>query len=69
PLILCYIVAKAETQQADFCLAKNLLDYITILEFTQNRGHTHFTAVGLISIPDEKELLALMDEIRNEKSA
>ena len=29
----------------------------------------YFTAVGLISIPDEKELLALMDEIRNEKSA
>ena len=28
-----------------------------------------FTAVGLISIPDEKELLHLMDEIRNEKSA
>ena len=29
----------------------------------------YFTAVGLISIPDEKELLSLMDEIRNEKSA
>ena len=29
----------------------------------------YFTAVGLISIPDEKELLTLMDEIRNEKSA
>ncbi len=28
-----------------------------------------FVAVGLISIPDEKELLSLMDEIRNEKSA
>ena len=28
-----------------------------------------FIAVGLISIPDEKELLALMDEIRNEKVA
>ena len=28
-----------------------------------------FIAVGLISIPDEKELLVLMDEIRNEKSA
>ena len=28
-----------------------------------------FTAVGLISIPDSKELLHLMDEIRNEKSA
>ena len=28
-----------------------------------------FVAVGLISIPDEKELLPLMDEIRNEKSA
>ena len=28
-----------------------------------------FIAVGLISIPDEKELLSLMDEIRNEKSA
>jgi len=28
----------------------------------------HFTAVGMISIPDEKEILALMDEIR-EKSA
>lgn len=28
----------------------------------------HFTAVGIISIPDEKELLALMNEIR-EKSA
>lgn len=29
----------------------------------------YFMAVGLISIPDEKELLSLMDEIRNEKSA
>ena len=29
----------------------------------------YFTAVGLISILDEKELLSLMDEIRNEKSA
>ena len=29
----------------------------------------YFTAVGLISIPDEKEILSLMDEIRNEKSA
>ena len=29
----------------------------------------YFTAVGLISIPNEKELLSLMDEIRNEKSA
>ena len=28
-----------------------------------------FTAAGLISIPDEKELLHLMNEIRNEKSA
>ena len=28
-----------------------------------------FTAVGLICMPDEKELLVLMDEIRNEKSA
>lgn len=28
-----------------------------------------FVAVGLISIPNEKELLSLMDEIRNEKSA
>ena len=28
----------------------------------------YFTAVGLISIPDEKELLTLMDEIRNDKS-
>ena len=28
-----------------------------------------FAAVGLISIPNEKELLSLMDEIRNEKSA
>lgn len=28
----------------------------------------HFTAVGIISIPDSKELLSLMDEIR-EKSA
>ena len=27
------------------------------------------TAVGLISIPDSKELLHLMNEIRNEKSA
>ena len=27
-----------------------------------------FTAAGLISIPDEKELLHLMNEIRNEKS-
>jgi len=30
---------------------------------------TYFTAVGLISIPNEKELLVLMDEIHNEKSA
>lgn len=28
-----------------------------------------FTVVGLISIPDSKELLHLMNEIRNEKSA
>ena len=40
PLILCYIVAKAETRRADSCLAKNSLDYITILVFTQNQGHT-----------------------------
>ncbi|MEE0897268.1 MAG: hypothetical protein U0L88_06525, partial [Acutalibacteraceae bacterium] len=34
------IVAKAETRRADSCLAKNSLDYITILVFTQNQGHT-----------------------------
>ena len=28
-----------------------------------------FIAVGLISIPDEKELLTLIEEIRNEKIA
>ena len=33
------------------------------------RDDIEFVAVGLISIPDEKELLSLMDEIRNEKSA
>lgn len=44
-------------------------DFLPAIIFAPTISHIKDTAVGLISIPDEKELLVLMDEIRNEKSA
>ncbi len=56
-------------------IVNTLIKRINVHNAEKVHGHTTvkidivFIAVGLISIPDEKELLTLMEEIRNEKVA
>ena len=52
-------------------LVNSLIEHIEVHNSVKSDGHSHvkvdiyFTAVGMIDIPTEKEILATMEEIRN----
>ena len=52
-------------------LVNSLIERIEVHNSDKSSGHSHvkvdiyFTAVGMIDIPTEKEILATMEEIRN----
>ena len=52
-------------------LANSLIERIEVHNRDKSSGHRHvkvdlyFTAVGMIDIPTEKEILTTMEEIRN----
>ena len=52
-------------------LVNSLIERIEVHNSDKSDGHSHvkvdiyFTAVGMIDIPTEKEILATMEEIRN----
>ncbi|MBQ7637306.1 MAG: DUF4368 domain-containing protein, partial [Clostridia bacterium] len=56
-------------------IVNSLIQRIEVHNNDKYDGHCHvkvdiyFTAVGIITIPTEKEILAMMDEIRNNPSA
>ena len=54
-------------------LVNSLVERIEVQNSDKSDGHSHvkvdiyFTAVGMIDIPTEKEILATMEEIRNNR--
>lgn len=56
-----------------YCAAKSIKenqDFFRCSAYKENRGRCsiHFRADGIITVPDEKEIVAAMEEIRNNPS-
>ena len=70
-LILRTLREMTDIKELTPTLANSLIERIEVHNNDKYDGHCHvkvdiyFTAVGMIDIPTEKQILAMMEEIRN----
>ncbi|MEY8393188.1 DUF4368 domain-containing protein, partial [Lachnospiraceae bacterium 45-W7] len=70
-LVLCTLREMTDIKELTPTLVNSLIERIEVHNSDKSSGHCHvkvdiyFTAVGMIDIPTEKEILATMEEIRN----
>ena len=70
-LVLRTLREMTDIKELTPTLANSLIERIEVHNRDKSSGHSHvkvdiyFTAVGMIDIPTEKEILATMEEIRN----
>ena len=70
-LVLRTLREMTDIKELTPTLVNSLIERIEVLGSEKSGGHSHvkvdiyFTAVGMIDIPTEKEILATMEEIRN----
>ena len=70
-LVLRTLREMTDMKELTPTLVNSLIERIEVHNSDKSSGHSHvkvdiyFTAVGMIDIPTEKEILATMEEIRN----
>ncbi len=70
-LVLRTLRERTDIKELTPTLVNSLIERIEVHNSDKSSGHSHvkvdiyFTAVGMIDIPTEKEILATMKEIRN----
>ena len=70
-LVLRTLREMTDIKELTPTLVNSLIERIEVHNSDKSSGHSHvkvdiyFTAVGMIDIPTEKEILATMEEIRN----
>ncbi len=70
-LVLRTLREMTDIKELTSTLVNSLIERIEVHNSDKSSGHSHvkvdiyFTAVGMIDIPTEKEILATMEEIRN----
>lgn len=70
-LVLRTLREMTDIKELTPTLVNSLIERIKVHNSDKSSGHSHvkvdiyFTAVGMIDIPTEKEILATMEEIRN----
>ena len=70
-LVLRTLREMTDIKELTPTLVNSLIERIEVHNSDKSDGHSHvkvdiyFTAVGMIDIPTEKEILATMEEIRN----
>ena len=72
-LVLRTLREMTDIKELTHTLVNSLIERIEVHNSDKSDGHSHvkvdiyFTAVGMIDIPTEKEILATMEEIRNNR--
>ena len=72
-LVLRTLREMTDIKELTPTLVNSLIERIEVHNSDKSDGHSHvkvdiyFTAVGMIDIPTEKEILATMEEIRNNR--
>ncbi|MDO4608870.1 MAG: DUF4368 domain-containing protein, partial [Clostridia bacterium] len=72
-LLLSTLRECTEIKELDRMLVNKLIQRIEVHNNDKYDGHCHvkvdiyFTGAGIIDVPTEKEIIALMEEIRNEE--
>lgn len=70
-LVLRTLREMTDIKELTLTFVNSLIGRIEVYNSDKSSGHCHvkvdiyFTAVGMIDIPTEKEILATMEEIRN----